>query len=121
MNIGADLPGGLPYQPWAAALVKQRTADNSKDDPHARCLPDNPPRPYGLPHMTKAVHTPRLLVLLNEVNAMYRQIFIDGRPLPMDPNPSWNGYSTAAGKATRSSSTRSASATACGSTWAAAR
>ena len=96
LNIGADMPGGLPYQPWAAALVKQRTDDNSKDDPHARCLPDNPPRPYGLPHMTKAVHTPRLLVLLNEVNAMYRQIFIDGRPLPVDPNPSWNGYSSAA-------------------------
>jgi len=95
LNIGTDLPGGLPFQPWAAALVKQRTAENSKDDPHARCLPDNPPRPYGLPHMTKAVHTPRLLVLLNEVNAMYRQIFIDGRPLPKDPNPSWNGYSTA--------------------------
>jgi hypothetical protein len=96
LNIGADMPGGLPYQPWAAALVKQRTADNSKDDPHARCLPDNPPRPYGLPHMTKAVHTPRLLVLLNEVNAMYRQLFTDGRPLPVDPNPSWNGYSSAA-------------------------
>jgi hypothetical protein len=96
LNIGAGLPGGLPYQPWTAALAKQRTADNSKDDPHARCLPDNPPRPYGLPHMTKAVHTPRLLVLLNEVNAMYRQIFVDGRPLPVDPNPSWNGYSTAA-------------------------
>ena len=96
LNIGADLPGGLPYQPWAAALARQRSADNSKDDPHARCLPDNPPRPYGLPHMTKAVQTPRLLVLLNEVSAMYRQIFIDGRPLPADPNPSWNGYSTAA-------------------------
>jgi hypothetical protein len=95
LNIGADMPGGLPYQPWAAALAKQRTAENSKDDPHARCLPDNPPRPYGLPHMTKVVHTPRLLVMLNEVNAMYRQIFIDGRPLPVDPNPSWNGYSTA--------------------------
>src|SRR5688500_15683732 len=96
LNIGADLPGGLPYQPWAAALVKQRTADNSKDDPHARCLPDNPPPPYGLPTLTRAVHTPRLLVLLNEVRAMYRQVFIDGRPMPVDPNPSWNGYSTAA-------------------------
>jgi hypothetical protein len=96
LNIGADLPGGLPYQPWAAALVKQRTDDNSRDDPHARCLPDNPPRPYGLPHMTKAVHKPKLLVLLNEVNAIYRQIFIDGRPLPVDPDPSWNGYSSAA-------------------------
>ena len=96
VNLGANLPGGLPYQPWAAALVKQRTADQSKDDPHVRCLPDNPPRPYGLPHLTKALHTPKLLVLLNEVNAMCRQIFIDGRPLPEDPTPSWNGYSTAA-------------------------
>jgi hypothetical protein len=34
-------------------------------------------------------------VLLYEVNAMYRQIFIDGRPLPADQNPTWNGYSTA--------------------------
>ena len=94
-NIGADLPGGLPYQPWAAALVKVRTAEQSVDDPHVRCLPDNPPRPWGLPHLTKALHTPKLLVLLYEVNAMYRQIFIDGRPLPEDPNPGWNGYSTA--------------------------
>src|SRR5512138_3156191 len=38
LNIGRDLPGSLPYQPWAAALVKQRF---SKDDPHVRCLPDN--------------------------------------------------------------------------------
>src|SRR6266705_2310528 len=34
-NIGARLPGGLPYQPWAAALVKKRTADLGKDDPVA--------------------------------------------------------------------------------------
>jgi hypothetical protein len=46
-----------------------------------------------MPHMTKAVHTPKLLVLLYEVNAMYRQIFIDGRPFPDDPTPAWNGYS----------------------------
>ncbi len=95
-NIGVDLPGGLPYQPWAAELVKVRTKEDSVDDPHVRCLPDNPPRPWGLPHLTKAVHTPKLLVLLYEVNAMYRQIFIDGRPQPVDPNPAWNGYSTAA-------------------------
>ena len=93
LDIGKDLPGGLPYQPRAAELVKQRF---SKDDPHVRCLPDNPPRTWGMPHLTKAVHTPHLLVLLYEVNAMYRQIFIDGRPEPDDPNPSWNGYSTAA-------------------------
>jgi hypothetical protein len=94
-NLGEGMAGGLPYQPWAAALVKQRTADQGVDDPHVRCLPDNPPRTWLMPHLTKAVHTPKLLVLLYEVNAMYRQVFIDGRPLPDDPNPGWNGYSTA--------------------------
>jgi len=94
-NLGRNLPGGLPYRPEAAALAKARRADDSRDDPHVRCLPDNPPRHWTLPHLTKAIHTPKLLVLMYEVNAMYRQIFIDGRPLPEDRNPSWNGYSTA--------------------------
>jgi hypothetical protein len=94
-NLGRTLPGGLPYQPWAAEIVKQRTADLSRDDPHVRCLPDNPPRAWTLPHLTKAIHTAKLLALLYEVNAMYRQIFIDGRPQPVDPTPGWNGYSTA--------------------------
>ena len=94
-NLGRNLPGGLPYRPEAAALAKARRADDSRDDPHVRCLPDNPPRHWTLPHLTKAIHTPKLLVLMYEVNAMYRQIFIDGRPLPEDRNPTWNGYSTA--------------------------
>ena len=93
-NLGRNLPGGsLPYQPWAAKLFEERHAALSIDDPHVRCLPDNPPRHWTLPHLTKVVHTPKLLVLLYEVNAMYRQIFIDGRPFPQDPNPAWNGYS----------------------------
>jgi len=94
-NLGRNLPGGLPYRPEAAKLAQARRADDSRDDPHVRCLPDNPPRAWTLPHLTKAIHTPKLLVLLYEVNAMYRQIFIDGRPLPEDRNPTWNGYSTA--------------------------
>ena len=94
-NIGASLPGGLPYQPWAAALVKQRTADFSKDDPHARCLPSNIPRAYTLPHYQKVIQVPGLIAMLQEFNASYRQIFTDGRPLPVDPQPSWNGYSSA--------------------------
>ena len=95
-NLGRNLPGGsLPYRPEAATLTAARHADDSRDDPHVRCLPDNPPRMWTLPHLTKAIHTPKLLVLLYEINAMYRQIFIDGRPFPEDPNPTWNGYSVA--------------------------
>lgn len=94
-DIGVDLPGGLPYQPWLIPIVKERTANEAIDDPHIRCLPDNFLRAYGLPHLLKFVHTPNLLVVLNEMNAGYRQVFTDGRPLPKDPNPSWQGYSSA--------------------------
>jgi hypothetical protein len=94
-NIGVDLPEGLPYQPWLVPIVKERTANEAIDDPHINCLPDNFLRAYGLPHLLKFVHTPGLLVVLNEMNAGYRQVFTDGRPLPTDPNPSWQGYSSA--------------------------
>jgi hypothetical protein len=95
-NIGIDLPGGrLPYQPWQVPIVKERTDNLAKDDPHIKCLPDNFLRAYGLPHLLKFVHTPSLLVVLNEMNAGYRQVFTDGRPLPQDPTPSWQGYSSA--------------------------
>ncbi|HLH44682.1 MAG TPA: hypothetical protein VKV74_16955 [Bryobacteraceae bacterium] len=94
-NIGVDLPGGLPYRPWLAPIVKERTENLAKDDPHIRCLPDNFLRAYGMPHLLKFVHTPSLLVMLNEMNAGYRQVFTDARPLPEDPTPSWQGYSSA--------------------------
>ena len=95
INLGVNLPGGLPYQPWLAALVKERTANNAKDDPHVRCLPDTFLRAYSLPHLLKFVQIPGLLVVLDEMNANYRQVFLDGRPFPDDPTPSWQGYSSA--------------------------
>jgi hypothetical protein len=93
-NIGVDRPGGLPYQPWLVPIVKERTDNLAIDDPHIRCLPDNFLRAYGLPHLLKFVHTPGLLVMLNEMNAGYRQVFTDARPLPQDPTPTWQGYSS---------------------------
>jgi hypothetical protein len=95
INLGVELPGGLPYQPWLAALVKQRTANNAKDDPHIKCMPDNFLRAYGMPHLLKFVQVPGILVVLNEWDAGYRQVFTDARPLPVDPNPSLMGYSSA--------------------------
>ena len=94
-NIGVHLPGGLPYQAWLVPIVKERTANLAIDDPHIRCLPDNFIRAYGLPHLLKFVHTQDLLVVLNEMNAGYRQVFTDARPLPDDPTPAWQGYSSA--------------------------
>jgi hypothetical protein len=94
-NLGVDMEGGLPYQPWLVPIVKERTANLAIDDPHIRCLPDSFIRAYGLPHMLKFVHKPGLLVVLNEMNAGYRQVFTDARPLPDSPSPAWQGYSSA--------------------------
>lgn len=94
-NIGVDIPEGLPYQPWLAPIVKQRTDNLAIDDPHIRCVADNFLRAYGMPHLLKFVHSPKLLLVLNELNAGYRQVFIDGRPLPKAPQPTYQGYSSA--------------------------
>jgi hypothetical protein len=93
VNIGWSLKGGLPYQPWAAQLVKSRKEKNGMDDPTSRCLPGGPVKGHTERLLRKIVQVPGLLVILNERNVSYRQIFTDGRPLPDDPNPSWQGYS----------------------------
>jgi len=92
-NGPASVPGGLPLQPWAAELAKQRMADLSKDDPHNRCQPDNYPRVYWLPHFTKIFQVPGELLMLNEWNAQFRQIYTDGRPFPEFMHPIYSGYS----------------------------
>jgi hypothetical protein len=93
-NIGWSLKDGLPYQPWAAAVVKATRAANRPNDPQTRCLPTGPIRLHTFAGYRKIIQVPGLLVILNEFNASYRQIFTDARPLPVDPNPSFNGYST---------------------------
>jgi len=93
-DIGWGLKGGVPYQPWAAELIKQRGERRGQDDPTAHCLPGGILKLHTDPLYRKIVQTPGLVLILNERNAMYRQIFTDGRPLPEDPQPTWNGYST---------------------------
>jgi hypothetical protein len=93
-NIGQSLKDGLPYQPWAAELVKKTRAANRPNDPMTRCLPPGIVRLDVFPLFRKVVQVPGLIVMLNEQNASYRQIFTDGRPLLVDPDPTWNGYSS---------------------------
>jgi hypothetical protein len=93
-NVGAGFKDGLPLQPWAAALLKERSDWNSKDNPDAHCLPMGLMQFHEHPQPRKIVQTPTLIVILYEGNAGVRQIFTDGRPLPgNDPQPWWFGYS----------------------------
>ena len=94
LNIGWSLKEGLPLQPWAADLLKKRMAENGKDDTTTHCLPQGVPRLHASPFLRKYIQVPGLLAILNEQNSNFRQIFTDGRPLPVDPQPTWNGYSS---------------------------
>src|SRR6266700_6190936 len=89
-NIAADLKPG-EIQPWAEALVKQRAEDLQKDSPGIQCLPWGPSYSTSA-RKAKIVQTPGLILMLDE-DLTYRQIFIDGRALETDPNPSWMGHS----------------------------
>ena len=93
INVTADLSVN-EFRPWAAALTKQRIAnfDFARVNPVALCLPPGP-AVRAMMAMVKIVQTPSLVVMLYESGILDRQIFMDGRTLPVDPNPTWMGYS----------------------------
>ena len=79
----------LPLQPWALQVTLERL---SKDDPEANCLPTGVPRIAPYPY--RILQTPTHMFLLFEGNIhSYRQIFLDGRGHPDDPDPTWYGHS----------------------------
>ena len=99
-DLAKDLkPGDVVMQPWAKALQAQREGKEHQDDPLSDCMPPGVPRismsTETMVHPFKIVQTPKLVVLLYETsaNSTFRQVFLDGRRLPKDPQPTWLGYS----------------------------
>lgn len=94
-DIGANIPGGLPFTPWAAELKKSRMATDNRDNPDANCLPMGITQFHMQPQPRKIVQTPSLIVILYEANYGLRYIYTDGRRLPAqgEPQPWWYGYS----------------------------
>lgn len=94
-DLAADLkPGDVPMQPWAEALYKERlTGIHSREEPDANCLPQGVPKIDAAPAPWKIVPTPRFIVIVYEAFNLWRQIFMDGREVAPDVNPTWMGYS----------------------------
>ena len=93
-DMARNLPGGVPFQPWAEDLFKRRVANDALEDPTAKCIVGGVPRSDFVPYPMKILQLPEMVVVLYEAVHSYRQIFTDGRELPKDPNPAWYGYST---------------------------
>ena len=94
-NVVADLtPEEL--RPSTRETVERHREGLGKDGMQVRCLPLGPA--YATSgdstgsEMMRIVQTPQLIVMLNP-DLTYRQIWMDGRALEADPNPSWMGYS----------------------------
>jgi len=94
IDIMVDLkPNEVPFTPWGAAIYKQRNDNLRRDNPLIRCLPAGVPRLNAYSHPYKIVQTADMVVVLYESLTMFRQIFLDGRALPKELQPSWFGYS----------------------------
>jgi hypothetical protein len=95
-NIVADLADN-DVLPWADALSRQRMSDFGKDDPGTvGCLPRGPRNitggSGGANGPVTIVQSPTVIVMAYE-ELSYRRIYMDGRPLPKDPTPTFMGYS----------------------------
>jgi len=80
--------------PWAEEISQQRIGNYLLDHPHMNCMPSGPPVTGGAtPFISKVLQMPELLVILFEDAPGFRQVFLDGRNHPSNPNPSWMGHS----------------------------
>ena len=88
------LPNPFPElpnpRPEAAKLWAERVANGFAGAPGMRCLPQ---RPNGILGFGRFVQTTDRLVFLMEMAPGWRQIYLDGRSHPEDPNPTWQGHS----------------------------
>jgi hypothetical protein len=78
--------------PSAQALFTKRSLDFGKDSMETLCLPLGPAYLTTRYREMRIVQTPTLILIAFD-DGMHRQIWMDGRSLEKDPNPTWMGYS----------------------------
>jgi hypothetical protein len=83
--------GEEPLTPAGTEILRRNTQPGVVG-PGLKCLPDGVPHADLLPEPFKIIQTPREMLILYEVENIFRQIFTDGRPLPLDPAGAWLGY-----------------------------
>jgi hypothetical protein len=61
--------------------------------PRSNCLPPGMPRVMQQPYNIEFLFTPGRVTIIQEAYMQVRRVFTDGRPLPEDPDPAFNGHS----------------------------
>jgi hypothetical protein len=92
LNLLADFkPGEEPLTPAAAKLFQTKLGSASKLS--TLCQPPALPVNDLVPAPVKIIQNPRVTLFLYEPDMVFRQVYTDGRKHPVDPQPSWMGYS----------------------------
>lgn len=83
-----------PFQPWAKAMWDYNRANQVKYDPEGFCLPPGGPRSMGTPYPAEIIQDrDRIVIIFEGGGHVWREIHMDGRPHPEDPNPTYFGHS----------------------------
>ena len=86
-----------PYKPdWEAryeATLARAEKGEVTADPTASCLPGGVPRIMNAVYPIELIQRPEQLTIIVEWASQVRRIFLDGRPHPEDPDPTFNGHS----------------------------
>jgi len=90
-NVAADLQVA-DVAPAAHALFMKRSLEFGKDSMETQCMPLGPAYMTTRYREYRIVQTPTLILFVYS-DGMHREIFMDGRTLETDPNPTWMGYS----------------------------
>src|SRR5437867_1392330 len=92
IDVRQDREDEAIFRPAAEAIFMERVADFRQDDPVTNCLPGGPSEMLNATY--RIIQSPTVVAVLYESGTgRYRQIYMDGRKLPKDPNPAWLGYS----------------------------
>ena len=85
----------VPFTEVGRKAFEAAQATNSKEDPEGFCMPPGVPRMMYTPYPTEILQLPERVVFVYEGGAhVWRNIWLDGRQQPKDPNPTYLGYST---------------------------
>src|SRR5262245_47947708 len=91
-SVIQDLKDEAIFRPAAQGIFQERVLNFRRDDPVTNCLPGGPAETYSV--MYRIIQSSTAVTFLYESGTgRFKQIHMDGRKLPEDPNPTWLGYS----------------------------